>query len=111
MVEINSRRASVMSNIRVNIRHKVANSAIRSEQRNGREVIVVPSAVAKFDSVLNGIFYPREELESSYKGIERTPAPLGHPMIGNTYAPARDPEAINTHHIGCLLYTSPSPRD
>ena len=89
-----------MSNIRVNIRHKVANSAIRSEQRNGREVIVVPSAVAKFDSVLNGIFYPREELESSYKGIERTPAPLGHPMIGNTYAPARDPEAINTHHIG-----------
>ncbi|WP_299314335.1 hypothetical protein [uncultured Halomonas sp.] len=86
--------------IRVNIKHRINNAAIKRETRNGRDVIVVPSAVAKFDTVLNGILYPREELESSYKGLERTPAPLGHPMIGNAYAPARDPEAINTHHIG-----------
>ena len=86
--------------IRVNIKHRINNAAIKRDKRNGRDVVVVPSAVAKFDTVLNGIFYPREELESSYQGLERTPAPLGHPMIGNAYAPARDPEAINTHHIG-----------
>jgi hypothetical protein len=86
--------------IRVNIKHRINNAAIKRETRNGRDVVVVPSAVAKFDTVLNGILYPREELESSYQGLERTPAPLGHPMIGNAYAPARDPEAINTHHIG-----------
>lgn len=86
--------------IRVNIRHRVANAKIRSEKRNGRDVMIIPSAVAKFDSVLNGILYPREELESSYQGLNRTPAPLGHPVINGQHVSARDPEAINTHHIG-----------
>src|SRR5690554_3982949 len=86
--------------IRVNIRHRVDNAAIRKEQRDGRDVWILPSAVAKFDTVLNGIFYPRDELEASYQGINRTPAPLGHPMINNQHVSARDPEAINRYHIG-----------
>lgn len=89
-----------MSQIRVNIKSRVQNAAIKPDKRNGRDVLVIPSAVAKFDSVLNGIFYPKDELENSYTGINGTTAPLGHPMISNMYVPARSPEAINQFHIG-----------
>lgn len=89
-----------MSQIRVNIKHRVANSAIRREMRNGRDVIVVPSAVAKFDTVLNGIMYPEAELRASYEQINNLPAPLGHPVVNNQYVSARDPEAINQFWVG-----------
>jgi hypothetical protein len=86
--------------IRVNIKHRVNNAAIKREQRNGREVIVVPSAVAKFDTVLNNIFYPRAELEASYQQLEGLPAPLGHPVVNNQFVSARTPEAINGFWAG-----------
>lgn len=86
--------------IRVNIKHRVNNAAIRREKRNGRDVIVVPSAVAKFDSVLNGIMYPREELEASYQQLDGLPAPLGHPVVNNQYVSARSAEAINGFWAG-----------
>jgi len=89
-----------MSQIRVNIKHRVANSAIRRETRNGREVIVVPSAVARFDTVLNGIMYPEAELRASYEQINNLPAPLGHPVVNSQYVSARDPEAINQFWVG-----------
>ena len=89
-----------MSQIRVNIKHRVNNAAIKREQRNGREVIVVPSAVAKFDTVLNNIFYPRAELEASYQQLEGLPAPLGHPVVNNQFVSARTPEAINGFWAG-----------
>ena len=89
-----------MSQIRVNIKHRVANSAIRRETRNGRDVIVVPSAVAKFDTVLNGILYTRNELEASYQQLEGLPAPLGHPVVNNQFVSARTPEAINGFWAG-----------
>lgn len=86
--------------IRVNIKHRVNNAAIKREQRNGRDVIVVPSVVAKFDTVLNGIMYPRAELESSYQQLEGLPAPLGHPVVNNQFVSARTPEAINGFWAG-----------
>lgn len=86
--------------IRVNIKHRVNNAAIKREQRNGRDVIVVPSAVAKFDTVLNNIFYPRAELEASYRQLEGLPAPLGHPVVNNQFVSARTPEAINGFWAG-----------
>lgn len=86
--------------IRVNIKHRVNNAAIKREKRNGRDVIVVPSAVAKFDTVLNGIMYPREELEASHQQLEGLPAPLGHPVVNNQYVSARTPEAINGFWAG-----------
>ena len=86
--------------IRVNIKHRVNNAAIKREQRNGRDVIVVPSAVAKFDTVLNGIMYPRAELEASYQQLEGLPAPLGHPVVNNQFVSARTPEAINGFWAG-----------
>tara|TARA_Y100000593_G_scaffold94179_2_gene192063 strand:- start:280 stop:1602 length:1323 start_codon:yes stop_codon:yes gene_type:complete len=89
-----------MGQIRVNIKHRVSNAAIKPDVRNGRDVLVVPSAVAKFNTVLNGILYPEDELKNSYLGINETTAPLGHPVINNQHVSARSPVAINQFHIG-----------
>lgn len=86
--------------IRVNIKHRVSNAAIRTEERDGREVIVVPSVVAKFNTVLNDIFYGEEELRKSYQQVNSLPAPLGHPVVNGQYVSARSPEAINRHWAG-----------
>lgn len=71
----------------------------RREQREGRETIVMPSYAAKADTVLNDVLYPRDELEKSYHGLNRTPAPLGHPLLNGDYVSASDPEAIARHHV------------
>lgn len=86
--------------IRVNIKAKVNNAEIRSEQRNGRAVIVVPSTTLPDNVVMNGIMYPAEEIDASFRTLNRTPAPLGHPMIGNQFIGAREPEAINEFWVG-----------
>lgn len=89
-----------MDQIRAHITSAVNAKSIRRETRNNREVMVVPSVVARFDTVLNGIHYSREELEKSYTGLDRTPAPFGHPKVNGRYVDARDPEAINAHWSG-----------
>ena len=86
--------------IRVNIKHRVSNAAIRTEERDGREVIVVPSVVAKFNTVLNDIFYGEDELRKSYQQVNGLPAPMGHPVLNGQYVSARSPEAINRHWAG-----------
>ena len=86
--------------IRVNIKHRVSNAAIRTEERDGREVIVVPSVVAKFNTVLNDIFYGEDELRKSYQQMNGLPAPVGHPILNGAYISARSPEAINRHWAG-----------
>lgn len=86
--------------IRVNIKARVNNAEIRREQRNGRDVIVVPSATLPDNVVMNGVMYPAEEIDASFRTLNRTPAPLGHPMIGNQFIGAREPEAINEFWVG-----------
>lgn len=89
-----------MKRARVNIA-SVANAAkARKEKRHGREYMIVPSATLPDGVVMNEIMYPAEEIEVSYKSLERTPAPLGHPMIGNRFVSARDPEGINIGWVG-----------
>ena len=90
-----------MKQIRVNITTLVNAGKIRKETRNGREVVVVPSATLPDDVVMNGIMYPAAEIEKSYASLERTPAPLGHPVNeSGEFLSAFDPEAINTFYIG-----------
>jgi hypothetical protein len=85
---------------RINIQ-VVANTAeIREETRNGRKVIVVPSATLPDDVVMNRIKYPADVIGRTYKSLENTPAPFGHPKVGGKFVSARDPEAINISHIG-----------
>lgn len=86
--------------VRVNIRSTVNKAKIRKEKRNGRDVIIVPSATLPDDVVMNGILYPADEIEKSFKGLERTPAPLGHPTINGQFVSASDPEGINLGWIG-----------
>lgn len=86
--------------VQVHLTSLVNASKIRKETRNGREVIVVPSATLPDGIIMNGIRYSAEAIARSYKSLERTMAPVGHPKIGNSYVSSFDPEAINQFHIG-----------
>lgn len=84
----------------VNVR-SIANAAkVRKEKRNGRDVMVVPSATLPDDVIMNGVKYPASEIEASYQTLNRTPAPLGHPMVNGKFVSSRDPEGINIGYIG-----------
>lgn len=82
----------------IHVRSKAAGK-IKREKREGRETIVLPSFAAKAESVLNGILYPREELEKSLAGLNKAPAPFGHPTINGKFVPALDPEALARNYI------------
>ena len=86
--------------VRVNIRSLANASKVRHEERNGRKVIIVPAATLPDNVIMNGILYPAEEIEKSFAGLERTPAPLGHPTVNGKFISARDPEGINIGYIG-----------
>lgn len=89
-----------MPQVRVNVRTLANVKAARKEKRNGRDVVIVPSATLPDDIVMNGIKYPSDEIAKSFAGLERTPAPLGHPTINGKFVSARDPEGINMGWIG-----------
>lgn len=86
--------------VRVNLRSVVNNKLIRREVRNGRKVIVVPSATLPDDVVMNGVRYPSDEIGKSYMTLNRTPAPLGHPVVNGQYVSALDPEGLNVGYVG-----------
>lgn len=89
-----------MTTIRVNIRTQVNKKSIRKERRNGRDVIIVPSATLPDDVVMNGILYPADEIEKSYKSLDQTPAPLGHPNINGEFVSASHPEGMVRGFVG-----------
>jgi hypothetical protein len=93
-----------MDQVRVNMRAKVANSKIRREKRNGRDVIIVPSATLPFGIVMNRILYPGDVIERDYASLDSTPAPLGHPMAGSQYvainAAKKDYAVWNQYYVG-----------
>lgn len=91
---------SRVGQVRVNIRALANVKAVRREKRNGRDVVIVPSATMPDDVVMNSIHYPKDEIAKSYKGLNRTPAPLGHPTINGKFVSASDPEGINIGWIG-----------
>ena len=89
-----------MEKLRVNLKTTVANSAIKYEKRNGRDVIIVPSATLPDDIVMNRIKYPAAAIANGFSTLDRTPAPLGHPIANGEYISAFDPEAINQFWVG-----------
>ncbi len=89
-----------MKHVRVNVRSVANTKAVRKEKRNGRDVVIVPSATLPDNVIMNGIMYPADEIGKSFAGLNRTPAPLGHPMINGKFVSARDPEGINVGYIG-----------
>ena len=87
----------VLVHVRCNAAGKV-----RREKLNGRDVVIVPSATLPDDIVMNEIHYPAAEIEKSFMGLDRTPAPLGHPVVNGKFVSARDPEGINIGWIGAF---------
>ncbi len=85
---------------RVNITRVLNTKAAKKVKRNGRDVIVVPSATLPDDVIMNRIKYPAAEIKKSYKGLEGTPAPLDHPMVNGKFVSAKSPEGINVGWVG-----------
>lgn len=90
----------MVEEIRVNVKAKVRNADIRHIIHNGREHIVVPSYTLPDDIVMNGGLYPADEIAKSFKSLENTLAPVGHPTVNGVPVLANTPEAINAHHVG-----------
>lgn len=89
-----------MKTVRINVRSVANAAAVRKVKRNGRDLVIVPSATLPDDVVMNGIKYPAAEIEASFRSLERTPAPLGHPIVNGKFVSARDPEGINLGYVG-----------
>ncbi len=82
------------------ITHKVNSASIRKETRDGREVLIVPSKTLPKDIVMNGILYPADEVKKSFKTLDKTIAPFGHPKVNGKHVLAADPRGLNTCYIG-----------
>lgn len=86
--------------VRVNVTRLLNTKAAKKVKRNGRDVIVVPSATMPDNIIMNRVFYPAEEIANSYKTLERTPAPFNHPELDGKFISAKDPEGLNVGYIG-----------
>lgn len=89
-----------MKQVRVNVATIVNASKIRREKRDGRDVIIVPSATLPDGVVMNSIRYPAEVIAESYQSLEGTLAPLGHPMVNGKYVSAKSAEGLARSYIG-----------
>ena len=87
--------------VRINVRCNAAGK-VRKEKLNGRDVLIVPSATLPDGVIMNNIQYPADEIAKSFATLDRTPAPLGHPMVGGKFVSASDPEGINVGWIGAF---------
>lgn len=85
---------------RINIRSVANAKAAKKVKRNGRDLVIVPSATLPDGVVMNGIRYPAAEIEKGYKTLERSPAPFGHPTVNGLFVSARDPEGLNIGYVG-----------
>lgn len=86
--------------VRVNISTAINASQIKRERRDGRDVLIVPSATLPDNIVMNRMMYPADEIAKSYHTLERTPAPLGHPSVNGRFVSAKDPEGLARGWIG-----------
>lgn len=102
-LHVNRDNVNADETVRVNLRYKVNNADIRrGVVHNGRKHTVIPSYTLPDEVVMNGLLYTHAEIEASYKGLEGTLAPLGHPTIDGTYVSANAAEAINAFHVGAF---------
>lgn len=78
-------------------------NSVRTERVDGRTYTVINAMLIKANSVMNGIFYPADEVKSSYKQLEDLPAPLGHPKLMGQHVSARNNFAKGRHDIGAFI--------
>jgi len=89
-----------MPQLRVNLKTQVINSAIRHEKRDGKDVIIVPSATLPDNVVMNRILYPADVIAEGFESLDMTPAPFGHPFVNGQYISANSRKAINDFDVG-----------
>lgn len=75
----------------------------RVKTLNGREHITTHMVPIVGDSVMNGIFYPDDEVTNSYTQLDSLPAPNGHPKVNGKSVSAFHPLAINAFNIGAFV--------
>lgn len=76
-------------------------SRISTQIIDGKEHIVINDVVPIVDDiVMNGIFYPADEINKSYMTLNDNLMPLDHPRINNEHVSALNPQAINNFYIG-----------
>ena len=76
-------------------------SKISTQIIDGKEHIVINDVVPIVDDiVMNGIFYPSDEINKSYMTLNDNLMPLDHPRINNENVSALNPQAINNYYIG-----------
>jgi len=84
-------------------RNFFVNSSPRIEKMNGRSYYVLPMTILK-EGILAGsqgpIFYPEKENKKSPQIWNGMPLVVYHPMVGNRYVSARNPEILNKYGIG-----------
>lgn len=73
------------------------------EDIDGRSHIVTTMMPIRGDITMNDIFYPDDEVESSFMQLNMLPAPNGHPKVNGVNVPAFHPVANNKHNIGGFL--------
>ena len=76
------------------------NANIRYEERNGANVMIVPSKTLPDNIVMNRTLFPASTIENGYMTLERRPASLGHPEINGVEVSALDPEGLNQSWVG-----------
>lgn len=82
---------------------QVNRDAVKRKTVNGVEHIVVSSFTLPDDVVMNGGLYPAEEIAKSYASLERTLAPIEHPVDADgQYISASDPTAIHNFYAGAF---------
>ncbi|PNK67556.1 hypothetical protein [Hafnia paralvei] len=86
--------------MQVNVTTKVNSQAIRRENYNGRDHLILPSYTLPANVVMNGGLYPESEIDAHYTGLEGTLAPLGHPMVNGQFVSAFSPEGLNIGYVG-----------
>ena len=73
----------------------------RRENRDGREMFIVPFKTMKGDQALNGIEYPSEEIRNSVWSFENILAPVGHPHDSEgRFIHARSNEGLARGYVG-----------
>ena len=84
--------------------NNVAQNMVRKEEYQGEMHYMIASATMPDDIVMNGVLYPKEEIQCAVNSIDGVHAPLGHPRDdqGNLIS-ATAPYAIRHYGIGAQV--------
>lgn len=72
----------------------------RFKHNGGRDHIAIPSYTLPANVIMNGGLYTAEQIDKHYRGLEGTPAPVGHPSLDGKFISARSSEGLVQGWIG-----------